>query len=539
MKRRLIRISIPIVLMSMTMLASCTKTPALNTGSPEPPPSSASVTEQASPTLSTSPSPSDLHSGVKTDYSGLTPYKPMEEKYTRLKEGAMPSLTPSGQYGKLLPYVGRTLYADDGYNVIRKYGLVTQTGTIVTDPVYSRVYQGSYFNYSTYTGVNVPFYSLSKLSDKISEANPWDSELYAVCALDGRWVTPFDYRSVFYTDKVIMLVRSHEQNDIDVMDYSGKLLYNTKSLDCYSQIQDSSSYNFLSGYGEGIIALGLADSRTVFIDAVSGNETYTDYTLCSPFSGGLAAAMQNGLYGYINKDFSMIIPPQYSWADYFYNSKSVVQYPDNSYAIIDQSGNILIDNPYYIGRWDSHSYGVYDANNKVVYYDSDLQKITSETQEVTPLNNGWFFYSDNNPLISKNSVTVFKGNETHTLRGVTGVSSISGTFAAVYSNVQPAWQEGLVTLDGIVVIPMEDNQSISIVTSVITGKTFAIASIYSSRQTYKVYDTNGEILLSGNGYATFNTQNDMFEINNEVSFAYIDTSGKDVFRISLMQYIPD
>lgn len=533
MTRKLKHIIVLFIIVLMMPLSSCIKQPASsNTPGTVSSPSESAASASNSASSSPSPSATEWHSGVKTDYSGLTPYKPLEEKYTRLKDGAIPDLAPS-DYGKLIPYIGETMYSAGGYNVIRKYGLMTESGMIVTDPVYSRVYQGHYYDYSTYTGKNVPTYSLTKIPDTINEDKPWESEIFAVCAEDGSWVTPFAYTNTFYTENVIMLVRSNENNDIDVMDYSGKLLYNTKSLGCYSDIPAESAYNFLSGYGEGFIALALTGGRTVFIDALTGKESYTDYTQSSAFSGGLAAVRQNGLYGFINKDFSMIIPPQYMWADYFYNGKSVVQYPDNSYAIIDQGGQSLFENPYYISRWDSSNYAVYDASNKIAYYDSSLQKVAFGSREAAPVHNGWFFYREGN------GVTIFKGNEKHTFDDVTGVNAVNGDFVTVYKTVGSEWQEGLVTLDGTVVIPMAARQSITLYTSEKTGETFAIASSYDSNQSYKVYDSSGKILFSSYGYASFIPEYDLFEVNDELSYAFVDTAGRDVFRISLMQYVPD
>jgi hypothetical protein len=500
------------VLLPMLMLSSCVKQPS-----------------GALP----SPSPTDWHSGVKTDYSGLTAYKPPEEKYTRLKDGAMPNLETSSQYGKLLPYIGQMMYGDDGYNDIRAYGLMTASGQLVTDPVYSDIYQGSYYDNGTSAGGDVPVYSLERISDKIDKEEPSNSIIFAVCAADGSWITPFDYSNVFYTDKVIMLVRSTEKNDIDVMDYSGKLLYNTKSLGCYNDIPASSAYNFMSGYGEGLIALALSDGRTVFIDALTGSETYTDYKKSYAFSDGFAAVMRNGLFGYIDKSFTMVIPPQYLSADYFNNGKSTVQYLDSSYAIIDSTGTILLKNQYYIGRWDSSIYSVSDADNNTVYYNSAIQKITVENKTINPLYDGWFYYP------SDNGVTVFKGDEKHMLQGVTGVNSVSGNLAVVFKNDADKWQEGLMTLDGKFIIPLGDNQGISVVTSEKSGKTLAVVSTYGVKQTFKVYDDSGILLFSGTGYANFDAQYDLFEVNSDLSFGYADLSGNYIFRISLQQYVPD
>ncbi len=529
MKRKLQHILVLIVVLPLMLLTSCVRIPGLGTGTPKPTPSESQEAEAAS--FTPSPVPTDWHSGVQTDYSGLTPYKPIAETYTKLKDGAMPALVPSGQYGELMPYVGETMYADNGYSIIRKFGLVTKSGMIVTDPVYSNIYQGYYYNNTVYTSAIVPAYHLVHTLNKINEDNPWDSEVHAVCASDGSWTTKFEYEGISFYENAIMLVRSYENNDIDIMDYNGKLLYNTTSLSCFSDLPDQSSYSFMSGYGEGVIMLALSSGGTVFIDLVTGKETFTEYTQCSAFSGGLAATYQNGLFGYINKEYAIAIPPQYIWADYFTGGKAIVQLPDR-YAVIDQSGNILLENPYSINKWDSSSYSVVDADNNVTYYDSELRKVAWK-QAITPLNDGWFYYTEGS------AVTVFRGNEKHIFRAITGIGSISGGLATVYKNDNAMWQEGVMTLDGDVVIPMTESLSIYLTSNKNTNETYAIASAYDSRQSFTVYNEDGEVLFRGNGYASYNAQYDLFEVNDERSFAYVNTNGNDVFRLSLLKYLPD
>lgn len=521
--RRLKRILILIILLPMLLLASCLRLPS---GSrPTETPGASSDTP--------SPVPTDWHSGVKTDYSGLTPYVPPEENYTRLSDGALPELMPSDQYGTLLPYIGEVMYSYGGYNTVRQYGLVTADGMIVTDAVYNNVYQGSYFSYSTYTSKNVPVYNLVKLSETIDEENPWDSEIHAVCAVDGGWTTSFDYKSVYFTDKEIILVRDPANNDIDVLDYNGKLLYNTKSLACFDELPEYSAYKFMDGYGEGLIAIPLTSGQSVLIDALTGAETTIDYESCSAFSGGRAAVLVDGLYGYIDRDLNLVIPPQFVWFDYFYHGKGVVQYPDQSYAIIDTDGNVLLENENYISKWDTDTYGIYNADNSETYYDSDLNKISFDGQQITPLSGGWYFF------MSGKDITIFKGSETHTFEDVEGIYGITNGLVVVYSSTEETYREGVMTLDGQTVVPMADGQSIYMVDGKKAGETYIIASTYGADQTFKVFDQNGTQLFSGGGYVLYNADYGVFQVDGDYTFAYVDAAGSDIFRISLLRYLPD
>ena len=80
-------------------------------------------------------------SPVHTDWSKLTPYKPAQQLYT-YHEGycAADTLLPRSDYGALLPYIGKystmEMYVID---TIPLYGLVTDKGELVSDPVYARI----------------------------------------------------------------------------------------------------------------------------------------------------------------------------------------------------------------------------------------------------------------------------------------------------------------------------------------------------------------------------------------------------------------
>jgi len=517
-------------LVTVMLLSSCIRLPfGIKPGSGGA--QSASILPE---TPAAPPAATDWNSGVKTDYTYLTPYEPPTEQYTRLQDGALPDLMPSGRYGTLLPYVGETMYSNDGYSTIQKYGLVTDSGMIVTDPVYTWISQGNYYNYSTYAGEDMPVYDLVRLSEPVDRERPWESERHAACALDGSWVTPFDYTGVFCTDRMLMLVRDYEKNDIDIMDFSGKLLYNTKALDFHGDIPEASAYAFSSGYGEGLIALPLRGDKAVVIDALTGTtEAYLDYDQCNAFSEGYAAVRKDDLYGFIDRRFNLVISPQFALTDTFYNGKCVVEYPGHGYAVIDAGGNVLLENENYIARWDSSFYGVYDSSGNVAYYDSRLNKLAEGSSSVSPISGGWLMFPESD------GVTIIKGDEKLMFRDISGISSISGRLVAFYESSASSWQEGLMTLDGGVIIPPTENLGIAVVGSKETGRVYAIANSYEAGDSHTVYDSDGKVLFSGSGYVVYMPQFDLFRVADDFSFAYKSPDGGDIFRLSLLQYLPD
>lgn len=531
MRQPLCRLMALFPVLATLLLSACVTPPPASDGPTVP--SQAAQTASAAPvpsqTAEISPAVTDGNSGVKTDFSVLTPYKPPAEKYTRLKNGPLPGLVP-GNYGTLLPYVGETMYNEWGY-IIRKYGLVTTAGMIVTDPVYANVFQGSYYDNTSPNGVNLPFLTLEMLSDTIDEGAPWNSGVYAACALDGSWVTPFDYKQIFYNSHVLLLVRDFDDNDIDIMDYSGTLLYNTTALPCYNDLRQASAYLMANSFGDGIFSIPLPDGRTVFLEALTGDVTYTDYTECGAFSGGVAAAKKNDLFGLIDTSYTMVVPPQFAWLYRVRGGKSIVQYPDGLNGIVDDTGTALIKTQHSISQWDSSTFVVHDGNT-AVYYDYNLKKVWSGDAEIVPVSDGWYFYSNND------GVTLLRGDAQYPLPGVTGVNSVSGNLVIVYKNDNMSWKEGLMTLEGDFLLPLSGKEDI-VFNWDKDGNTFVIAYSYDFDQSFKVYDSTGGYLFSGNGYAEFVSEAGLFKITDDMSFHYTDIYGKDVFSISLMIYVPD
>ena len=117
---------------SMTETPAATEAPAVT----ETPVVTEASLETEAPVETEPPSP------VYTDWSKLTPYEPGKPIFT-LHPGYVGAgaLEARDDYGVLLPYIGA--YASMERYVISAlplYGLVTDKGEIVTDPVYSMIY---------------------------------------------------------------------------------------------------------------------------------------------------------------------------------------------------------------------------------------------------------------------------------------------------------------------------------------------------------------------------------------------------------------
>jgi hypothetical protein len=121
---------------------------------------------------------------VHTDWSHLGQREELPSPVgSRWYEDYTDQLIPRDDYGTLIPYAGLRLMdnwpAGDGC----MYGLMTQAGQVVTDPVYSTV--------------TCPGYGSRRFPLLILRTSAPDGEEGGICAVaaaDGSWCTPFVYR---------------------------------------------------------------------------------------------------------------------------------------------------------------------------------------------------------------------------------------------------------------------------------------------------------------------------------------------------------
>jgi len=278
---------------------------------------------------------------VKTDDFKLLPYTSPYSKHTRLSDGAMPELNPSGSYGKILPYSG-AITMNDGSLRISKYGFITADGVVITDLIYDSISRA--VSNTVFTSILRPAYHL-RLNVFEPEFMYIVETLNAACAMDGSWITPFDYLDIVYTDDVIFLIRDSESFDIDVIDYNGQWLYNIMDLEWADDISDDMwSEMLIYGVNEGFGFVKQSDETYGLMEALTGNIRHTDFTQAFMFSEGLAAVVPNdsdGLWGFIDKDLELVIPPVYIYETAFINMRAVVETPDGRQHIIDKHGEVL------------------------------------------------------------------------------------------------------------------------------------------------------------------------------------------------------
>jgi len=510
--------------------------------------------------------PPEMTWGVKTDYSGLTPYVPPHSKHTRLHDGPLNELIPSSNYGMLLPYSSATVLPDGSLRM-SAYGLVTIDGVVVTDMIYSRVERAVNWHHTYVAGVSAPLPAYRITVNIPGTETEWGAEVrLAACALDGSWVTPLDYIEAVFTEDVIILMRSNEIVDIDVYDYNGRLLYNALQTSWVKNFsRDAWPWTFAYNVSEGYACLPGYDGRYFFVEVLTDKVRYTDYVGASTFSDGYAAVQtdsdqplyNDGLWGFIDSDFKMVIPPRYVYQASFTKGRAVVEVPGGEIRVIDKSGKTLFSVPrgYWIERdYTGHGYSVHkmDGDGGMRFFTNDFVEIelpeSARSSEfyshINHLGDGWYFCStdEGGVLFSREEEILFEGM---------GYISYKFGDAIVYSEYDvQGGRAGVKTLDGRDIILAEQGVTISPV--VIENNVYAyIINTHTSfgyfgrvntpyiPSAFRLVDTDGAEIASGAGMLSYDEYAGLYQVLGVDYFAWMDAYGKILVSIPHMSYTMD
>lgn len=140
-----------------------------------------------------------------------------------------------------------------------------------------------------------------------------------------------------------IIASSNESNGEDVYNASGKNITQGK----YDDIEGTFSDGLLLVGKRATSKEGYTNTKYYYIDTlcqVKIDLAAKGYKDAEEFSAGMAAVKNNdGDYGYINTKGALVIPFQYQYAWYFYPTSKLarVKLKDNSYVLIDKSGNVV------------------------------------------------------------------------------------------------------------------------------------------------------------------------------------------------------
>ena len=346
------RLLIPLLLLAL-LLTACAVKPAL----PQQPESSApeqndaaedgaqetpeQPEEQEDPATPDTPEEPEEVPPVYADWSQLQGAGTQQAQY-RLWQDPLPAeLIPGEDYGTLIPYAGQELFVDPGFGgwSSYRYGLSTLDGCLVTDAVYTDIYQPNY-----YTGLDTRTLPVYILTSNAGTVDADDANKSAVCALDGSWCTELCYTEIFLIDADRLLLVD-ETAHTWFCDLDGKVtrtplepsmteLYGEYWMWMSSLVSDKFCAAAADGSGQQLV--NFSTGEIIPLPEVS-------FTL--PWYSGddcCVAATADNRYGYLKADGSWLIAPQVYYAGEFHGDYATVQRSqDGVWEWIDRSGSTI------------------------------------------------------------------------------------------------------------------------------------------------------------------------------------------------------
>ena len=292
---------LPILCVLALLLSACTADgkPSATTASE---PVSGPTDETAAPTVPpTEPAPDPSGSvtpGGWQVYTDPSAYRPAEGAlYTRPTGVDLREFHPENASGRVYPYYTDTLYEDTGdgqsWACGHHAGFVDETGTIVTDGVYSSIsvlFDGLN-EYDPYAeSPRLPLWRTGQLEsvtvvDEGEYTYPVGEIRYGVVAMDGSFSIPCEYVGIQPFSDRFLCNRSWDKPDFLVFDLSGNVLITSREL-----IPGKCDWCHVS-YTEGLylVCSGLRDGTEEyrFVDE-SGTPVLGPYRFANVFHGALA-----------------------------------------------------------------------------------------------------------------------------------------------------------------------------------------------------------------------------------------------------------
>lgn len=400
------------------------------------------VSEDAAPQVSAP--------NIATNRERLTDYVPFEAVYTRADGALIDTLEPSSGYGRLLPFAG---------------GLVTEKGEIVLDTVCSSITAASYESAS-----GIEYLDIYILEN--------DEGMYAVCGADGAWCTGFEYTQVLPMELGALCIEDAEAKLAVCWAEDGTQVFDTADFGELYNIQ-AGSITSLADCEGGVMCIVYVNGQKGYITADGtvvnrASERASFFEDALPFSNGLAAVKNNGVWGYINTEGEYVIDPAFEEAGSFVGSLAAVK-KGGVWCVIDKSGSVKREFP----GVDSVAIGSGFVEAGDVYYTTALEEATFYGYTGVPCEGGFWVAGENGVRVFRNDGTQVYFSGGVELLGNSGelwlVLLADGTTAVMdaYSRVVAAGD-------------------CSFVTDMATGATYIFEA-----ESGKLYDSDGYFLGSG------------------------------------------
>ena len=371
-------------------------------------------------------------------------------------------------------------------------------------------------------------------------------------------------------------MRDYGTFDIDIIDYDGRFLHNMSS---HSWTNDADQAMISVGpiyhASVGYTIVHMNDKTVAFIDMLTGEARYTEYTDADAFYEGLAAVQVSDsdsgeqLWGFINEGFELVIPPRYIMQSRFINGRAVVETPDGAHHVINTRGETQLSFSGVRINQNFDDFGgftVFDNNTgRTWHYTNDLIEIKpsslfGELVDVYYIGGGWYIgecYEEvrwheayraytglgfiGKVLFSADAEYLFADGD------ISHINQIAGEYvlhtrqieiiASGSAESRYEYSQSIMTLDGREIIaPEQFNSSIAFA---IDGDT-VMAFVANARPSmYSLIGTDGSVITSGVGVLSYDEATGLYTVLSEDSFSYLDLYGDVIISIPLMSYLMD
>lgn len=545
----------------LTLSAACETDDTENSDglSPAPDDASQAIAGESPDPSPSSPSPATSGSAelrVKTDYSKLTPFESPSEIVSFFYGETPEYLVASGDYGTLMPYIGKVMYSNSVWEAGRSdqagilYGLATLDGEIVCEPSYTNVTPLYLYDYSNNSSSQLPIYQLMINDESMS--------VFAA-AMDGSWVTERAYSWFQTRINGFCGIRTNPDYDytqdgssyyegVDFFDYDGNLIYRSENIAQELGIDESYIVSLADAdLLSDLFPLQVAPGETWFFDS-GFNRLIGPCYYASVFSGGLAAASLDGeSYGYIDREGNWVIEPGFSIAESFDDNGHAFVRQDNIPMIIDRDGEILFSlktsSSGYVYRTDfGYAVDIWGEERSCRFFDNNMNEIHTDLSEqgYSYSGNGLFsLATDDGAHITDGEKTLFVEDCTYIYDSLTSDEGRVLFIAELVSG--STWSYRLMDMDGNI-LSLAGSSNIYTLADSLTEEIYLAnwTRVTNSRSRCSILDVYGNTYISDiDGFPHAHVYDGRFIVTDGYYSGIIDKNGEWVLRLSLLNSIPD
>ncbi len=281
---------------------------------------------------------------VAADWTRLPRQESQGERITRRTAERVEKLTPAGDYGVLVPFlgeelmVGTDLYDGMGWSHYR-FGLADGQGRIVVDPVYDGIRVASFEN--SVGADDLPVYILSQVDPAQGQ---YGTVLYGLAALDGSWCTDVTYvmAAAIEKDEFVLIDRDGMAWLCDLEGHLKNCGFSRPLLAPYGGFWDDMMPRVSAplaemGFGEDRCLLNFHTGQ--ILSPPADLDSCVNWRYCG--GGLMPARSQKGPYGYLDSSGNWALPPAYIDAYGFIGNYAQVDLGGRS-CIIDRQGRAAL-----------------------------------------------------------------------------------------------------------------------------------------------------------------------------------------------------